>query len=274
MNKWLGLALILGLAGCPKKKEAGLTQNEAQSLGDALSAGIEDSAKSYGAVKDGAGADEPCATLSGNTADADLDNIPASATVTYNCTAMALGYTGTLNGTMSVTDDAPNVAAWAFTGGANLHATLTGPFGGTAVRDWDGMIVATQTTNFALHRTLDVVTVWTAPGGDGSGGLAGRQTTVTEDNDWTITYTPMVTWMPGSIVVTGSLTATGQWNFTINEFAGMATLATPTPLTLDPNCATRITAGTVTGAYMDDDMNDHTVTVTWTGCGARTVTKT
>lgn len=262
--KSLIFAIAITTSACVAKDDS-LTEAEARSAGDALGTGIEDSAKSYGPVKEGSGVEPPCTTLSGDIADADQDSIPASATLTFNCSAMALGYTGTLTGTMMVTDDQPSAVAWAFSAGADLHATLTGPFGGSIVRDWDGSIVATQTTSFALHRTLDVVTVFE--------NAQGRKTTVTEDNEWTVTYTPMVTWTPGTIVVTGSLTATGAWNLTVNEHAAMATIATPTPLTIDPGCATRVTAGTVTGSY-SDERGAHTISVTWTACGTRTVTST
>jgi hypothetical protein len=261
-------SLLLGFAvlttACVAKDD-GLSNDETTSAGDALGTGIEDSAKGYGPLAEGAGVDAPCATLSGNTADTDQDNIPSDATVTFNCTSMASGFTGMLTGTINVTDDAPYAAAWAFTGEANMNASLTGPLGGSIVRDWHGTLVGTQTTNFATHRTLDVTTVFT--------NARNQSVTVTEDVDWNVTYTPTVTWTPGSIAVTGKLTATGEWNVTIGAHAANATIETPTPLTLDPNCATRVTAGTVTGTY-DHDGVARTITVTWTACGTHTVAST
>lgn len=260
------LAIVVLGAGCVAKKDT-LGRDQGKSAGDALGNGIEDSAASFGPVNAGATVDAQCATASGNTADPDADSIPTNATITFNCSAMALGYTGTLTGTEMVVDDQPAVAAWAFSATANLHAALTGPFGGTITRDWDGQIVAAQATAlgpFTLARTLDAVTVFTS-----GNGPAASSTTVTENNDWIVTYTPTITWTPGTIAVTGSLTATGAWNLDVDGTLANATLSTPTPLTLTPTCATRVTAGAVTGTW---DSGAHSITVTWTACGVRTVT--
>lgn len=175
---------------------------------------------------------------------------------------------GTLTGTETVVDDQPTGVAWAFTAAADLHATLTGPFGGTIVRDWDGQIKATQGSAigpFTLDRQLVVETVFTPP--------VGRATTVSEVNDWTITYTPTATWTAGAVVVGGNLRAAGTWDVTVGTASANATISTPTPLVMTPTCATRVTAGVVEGTY-DDAGQSRTINVTWTGCGQRTVTYT
>lgn len=261
------LALI-PLVGCVKKDDGGLSNTEARSAGDALANGIEDSALGFGKVSEGMAADGTCVTPSGDAADPDMDNIPNNAKLTYNCTGMLFGFTGTLTGTLGVVDDQPNAIAWAFTGMSDLNASLTGPDGASIVRDWSGKIVASQASPvgpFKTQRTLDVTTVFTD--------RRGAKLTVTEDNDWAVTFTPMATWTPGSLIVTGKVSATGSWNITVGEHAATATIATPTPLTLDPACASRITAGTVTGSYVDDAENNGTITVTWTGCGVKTVVR-
>jgi len=263
---FISLAVGSLAVGCVAK-DGSLGRGDSQSAGDALGNGIEDSAGSYGPVNAGAMADAACVVLSGNTADTDQDSIPADAKLTFNCTAMALGYTGTLTGMEGVVDNMPAAIAWAFTASADLHATLTGPFGGTIVRDWAGQIRATQASAagpFALARTLDVTTVFTPPGAHP------RVTTVTENNDWTITFTPMVTWTPGGVAVVGSLSATGTWNAAVDSHDVLATLSTPTALTLTPSCATRVTAGQVRGTFEDDAVM-RSITVTWTACGQRTV---
>jgi hypothetical protein len=262
------LASVLAAMGCVKKDSGSIGQAEAQSAGDSLGTSIEDGAGAFGPVNAGAAADAACVTLSGNTADADLDSIPVSATLTFNCTATSLGYTGTLTGTESVMDNQPAAIAWAFAANADMHASLTGPLGASITRDWSGDITATQASlvgPFALERNLDATTVFKTAGG--------RTTTVTEMNAWTITYTPQATWTPGGVVITGSLTATGTWDATVGSKSANATLATPTALTLTPSCATRVTGGVLTGTYEGDKLT-RTLTVSWTGCGARTVTYT
>jgi hypothetical protein len=76
------------------------------------------------------------------------------------------------------------------------------------------------------------------------------------------------------VVVGGTLTASGDWNVSIGTASAEATLASPTPLTLTPSCATRVTAGTLTATYAGALGQMDTITVTWTGCGTRTVTHT
>jgi len=253
--------------GCAATQERALSQAESASAGDALGAGIEDAAKTFGPVAT-AGADGGCVALVGDTSDADGDGIPADAKLTFDCSTTVFGLTGTLTGTEGVTDDQPDAIAWAFTGSADLHASLTGPRGASIVRDWSGQLVATQAAAlgpFTLGRTLDATTVFTT--------ATGTTTTVTENNDWSVSFTPSIAWTPGAVIVSGSLDAAGSWNVDVDGVGAEATLSTPTPLTLSPTCATRITAGTVRGTYEAQGVS-HTIDVTWSGCGLHTVTST
>lgn len=247
---------------------ASIGQEDSQNAGNALGAGIEEAAAGFGPVNGGAAADSTCITLSGDTSDPDGDSIPTSAKLTFNCAATRLGFTGTMTGTEMVTDDQPTTVAWAFTASTNRHNSLTGPAGASIVNDRSGQIVASQGSvigPFTLARILDATTVFKA--------ASGATTTVDETNDWLITYTPGGSWAPGGAVVPGSVTASGTWVVTVGANAANATLATPTPLTLTPSCATRVTAGKVTGTY-EGNGHMNTITVTWTGCGQSTVTYT
>ena len=264
----LVLVLATGGAGCVKEDAGGPTDGEARAAGDALGNGLEDSAATYGPMTTSS-ADTTCVTLGGDSSDPDGDSIPVNATLTYDCVSMAIGYTGTLTGTLSAADDQPAALAWAFTGTADMHAMLTAPGGGSITSDWDGSLVGTQASAigpYVLERTLDVVTVFQS-GGD----LRPVTTMVVEDNDWTITFTPQATWTPGGLVVTGSLNATGAWNVTVGGKTLTATLTTPTPLTVTPSCETLLTAGVAVGTYPVEGGGTGTITVTWTGCGTRTV---
>jgi hypothetical protein len=170
-----------------------------------------------------------------------------------------------LTGTLDVTDDSPSAIAWAFTGTANLHGSITAT-NASLTSDRSGSIKATQTSAlgpFQLARTLVVTTVL----------VVGRASvTMDVDNNWTLGYTPQATWTPGGLAVTGLLTATGSWNVSVGAHSAQWTLATPTALTLDPACATRVTAGTVTGTFQDAAGAMRTVTVHWTACGKSVVT--
>lgn len=244
---------------------AAFTRAEAKAGGNALAASLEDAAAIYGPITLGATFAADCATPSGDASDPDNDSIPANAILTYDCSARRLGYTGTLAGTTSIADDEPNAVAWAFTGDASLHASLTGPFGGSMVTDTDGSIVASQQSvvgPYDLSLLLDVVTVIT--------NVRGIETRVSENIDWTVSFTPQVQWTPGGVVVTGALATDGSWNVAAGKHEAEATLSTPTPLTLTPSCATRITAGLVRATFASG-AGEASISVQWSGCGQSTV---
>jgi hypothetical protein len=263
MRLLLASSLLIG--GCAAKDTSSIGQAESQQAGQSLQAEIESGAGGFGAVSS-QGVLPTCVTLSGDVSDPDLDSIPTDATLTFNCSQTSLGYTGTVTGTEMVTDTEPSTPAWAFSATADLMASLTGPAGGSIVTHRTGSFTAAQASPlgpFSLDRTLTVTTVFT--------GAGGHSVTVDADHNWTITYAPQVSWTPGSVVATGSLTATGMWSVTMGSKSADAELSTPTPLTLDPTCASRVTAGVVTGSWTAGG-HGNTITVTWTGCGAATVT--
>jgi len=253
----------LGLVGCAAKSGA-LTAAEAKAGGQALAAEVEAGASGFGPVNEGATALPACVTLSGDTADPDGDSIPNQATLTFDCTSTTGAITTTVAGTEAVSDDQPNAVAWAFSANVDLQGATTV---GTAsvTTDRHGTVVASQGSAlgpFSLARTLVVSTTIAT---------ATAMTTVDVDNAWTITYTPQASWSPGGVVISGTLDAAGSWHVSVGTHDADWTLATPTALTLDPTCPTRVTAGTVTGSY-EDARGAHMVTVAWTGGGASTVT--
>lgn len=258
------LFVSVAAIGCAKQGDT-LSAAESQNAGLVLAAGIEDSAVQFGPMTT-AQFTTGCLTLSGDGTDPDGDRIPTSATLTFNCADKLLGYTGTVTGTLSVTDDQPSAVAWAFTGVADLRSSLTAPSGASIANERTGQLVGTQsspTGPFALVRTLDVTTTFKA--------ASGATVIVDESTEWTIQYAPQITWKPGEIAVGGSLTASGMWNIAVGNRSAAATVATPTALTLTPGCATRVTAGTVTGTYQGGGKTN-TISVSWTGCGQSTVT--
>ena len=266
MKTSLGLWLVVAAsAACAKQAGGTIAGADAQFAGDALAAEIEDGATGFGPVASQGAANPSCVTLSGNTADTDGDSIPDAATLTFNCSTTEAGHTGTITGTEMVTDPKPTMPSWDFTATADLHFALTAPSGGSITHDRTGTIVgAQQGTTFSLARTLDATT--TIQASPTSTGVS-----IDETNAWTITYAPTVTWMPGAVVVGGTASATGSWSVTMGSNAADATLATTSPLTFTPSCATRVTGGTLTATY-EGGGHMNTLTVAWTGCGARTVT--
>jgi hypothetical protein len=272
----LGLICILLAGACVKKDDDGtFSQAQAKAAGDSIGSSIETSAALFGPLDQTTSLDEGCVAVTGDPADPDMDNIPVNGTLTFACSAEGFGLVGMLTGTLAITDDQPAAQAWAFTGSANLRASLAGTGGNNSITiDRDGSIVATQASvvgPFSLAHDVDQVTVIRTGGGDGGGGLNPSTTNITEQASWTLTVVPMVSWTPGGLIVTGSLAATGDWNLTVDEASADATLATPTPLTLDPACATLVTAGVVTATYPVLGGGSETITVRWTGCGAHVV---
>ncbi len=242
------------------------TRAEATAAGQVLTAGLEDAAETYGPLSLGATLDAQCVEPTGDTSDADGDSIPASAKLTYDCSETRLGYTGTLTGTQSVSDERPNALAWAFSANTDLHASLTGPFGGSLVTDTDGTIVASQGSvvgPYDLTRTLDVFTVIT--------NARGIKTEIGETVDWTISYSPGLPWSPGGLPVVGSLAADGTWIVDVNGKSLDATLTTPTPLTLMPSCDTRVTSGVATATFAIG-ASQAAITVEWSGCNQSSIT--
>ncbi len=238
------------------------TPAQADLAGEALAAGIEDAALRYGPVMPPAAADASCVTPSGDMSDPDGDTIPTSARLAFDCEKRRLGFTGVLTGNEEVTDSRPNLLWWAFSATTDLRASLTGPFGGSAVVDTDGSIVASQPAlvgPFLLDSTLDVISVIT--------NVRGRQTTVSESLDWTVAYHPDLEWNPGELVVGGSLTVGGSWVVSVDDRSADATVVTPAPLTITTECATLVTAGQVDATFAVGERTG-TLTVVWSGCGA------
>ena len=251
---------------------AAFTRAEAKLAGEALAAGIEGAAKRYGPVAPEAAAaraaaiDASCVASSGDASDADGDTIPASATLTFDCSERRLGYTGTLTGTEAISDGEPNAVAWAFAVSADLRASLTGPFGGSMVVDTDGSIAASQDSvvgPFRLMSTLDVISVIT--------NVRGIRTEVSETIDGTVSYAPDLAWTPGGPVVIGTLAVDGAWNVMVDATSAEATLSTPTPLTFTPGCETLVTAGRVEAAFAIG-ASQASIAVLWSGCGRSSVT--
>jgi hypothetical protein len=209
-----------------------------------------------------------CNQISGDTSDADADLIPADATITESDCVMVNGTTTiTANGSISVRDDEPATRAWAFTqtlgvsvkiedSGATSNATLTG----TRVGSHPG-------GSFQTAENLSENVVQAAQG---------QTMQANEDVNWTTNYAPSSSWLPGDPVVAGTFTVDGGWSVAITGgdgalYGGTMTIATPTPLTVDPSCFTYVSAGELTASM---DGGARVLTIDWIGCDDYTVTYT
>jgi len=242
------------------------TTAQAVAAGKVLGAGIEEAASWYGPITRNAGVDASCVSQTGDTSDADGDYIPASARLTFDCNKRRLGYTGVLTGTAGVSDSLPDQLAWAFDATTEMHASLTGPFGGSMVSDGGGSLVASQGSvlgPFRLDSVLDTVTVIT--------NVAGDQVDITENLAGGIAFTPTLSWNPGADPVAGKPDADGTWVVGVDGHTAETSLSTPVKLTFRPSCETLITAGKVVAGFTAGSHYE-TITVRWTDCGQKNVT--
>ena len=241
---------------------------QAKFAGQVLAGGVELAAFQYGSQIPESSINNQCTTISGDPTDDDGDKIPVSGVLTLDCNKRLLGWSGSVKGTQSVTDTQPEAAAWSFTMSADLDASVSGPFGGSADSQASGSIAATQggalgpySLDILLGASTDITTA------------TGLEFSVTEDIDWSMTYTPDLDWSPGGgIVVTGVLDVGGTWTVNVNGDEAEATLSTPTPLVFDPTCRpTRVTAGVVEASF-EYQGKTAVIRVEWTGCDRSRVT--
>ena len=261
----LALALVAGCSGS-KAGDKTIDTTESQAAGKALAASIEDSAAAVGPADQGAAfaSSSTCYTLSGDTSDTDGDHIPANATLTFtNCVKTQGNVTATFNGTEAAHDDQPAVATFAFTLSVDGTLDLAAAGGATETVHRTGSIVGTTPSAGTYQLAHDRTTTIDAQGN-------GQTFAATENYQLTTTYTPSGAWTPGSGPVGGTYTANGSWDATVNGANANATVATTTPLTFDPSCETHVTAGVITATFTGPNAT-RTLTVTWSGCGARTV---
>ena len=262
-------ALALAIAtGCSGGKSGAKTidTTESQVAGKTLASSVEDSTAAVGPADQGAAfvSSSTCVTLSGDTSDSDGDHIPANATLTFtNCVKTGQNGTATFNGTETAHDDQPAIAAFAFTLNVDGTVDLAGNGGATETIHRTGSIVGTTPTAGTYQLAHDRVTTIDAQAN-------GQTFAANENYQLTTAYTPGSAWTPGTAPVQGTYNVNGSWSATVNGASADSTVATTTPLTFDPACATHITAGAITAVFNGPNAT-RTLTVTWSGCGSRTV---
>lgn len=199
--------------------------------------------------------------------DTDGDGIADSFTDTWgsDCADTSGGEIFAISGSLGISDATPNTRDLAYNANINnfgiqesgstaaLSLSINGTLGVTETLSSIG-ISANYTYNFAE----------TAP------------ETVTEAvvEKLTSTYSFPATstlLVEGDALPAGTFDLSGQETFTVNNTTYAFTVSTPTPLTVDPSCPTRVTSGVVTVGFSGQGATG-TATITWSACGSYTIT--
>ncbi len=198
--------------------------------------------------------------------DSDEDGVPDSVTEVYtadNCTDNTNG-TLSLTGMFVIKDPNPH------TPGLDYHAAITNfviADNGTAGNEQVAVTLG-------LGGTLDIAETIGSITETGTYYISVNETQPQQVRDsvaanLTATYTfpAQSLLIEGDPLPAGTYSANGSESFTFNGTTYAFTLATTAALTVDPQCASRVTAGEVTLTFG----NSGAVTITWSGCGAYTV---
>ncbi len=199
---------------------------------------------------------EECWTVSGDTTDADGDEIPLDATYTFDCAESDDGWSETYSGTVDLEDTSPDAADYAFDEAFDLDYAVSGE-GYSASQSIDGTISSTRPEGAFRYET-DLVIDYAA-NGDGEQVAGG----VTENLVYL--YTPDEPFVDE--LVAGTYTIEGTWSETFDGETVSTEVSTPDPLVIDPSCESAIVSGTLLAVS-----GDGSITVTWNACDDWTVT--
>ncbi|MGH7648432.1 MAG: hypothetical protein ACREND_09970, partial [Gemmatimonadaceae bacterium] len=194
--------------------------------------------------------------------DSDGDGVPDSVSEVYttdNCTESSNG-TLSLSGAFVIKDPKPNTADLDYHADiGNFVVTENGPAGN---EQFD--------LTLGLGGTLDIAETIGSITESGNYYIAVNETQPQQMRDsvaanLTATYTfpAEALLVEGDALPGGAFSANGNESFTINGTTYSFTLATTTPLTVNPECATGVTAGGMTLTFG----NSGAVTITWSSCG-------
>lgn len=198
--------------------------------------------------------------------DTDGDGVPDSVSETYttaNCTDNSDG-TFSLSGTFVIKDPDPSTPSLDYHAGIDnflLHDAVTS---GTEQVD----------ITLGIGGTLDIAETIGSITEDGNYYISVNETKPQQVKDsvaanLTATYTfpAEALLVEGQQLPGGTFSANGTESFTFDGTTYAFTLATATPLTVDPNCATSVTAGELTLTFGSSG----SVHITWTGCGVYSI---
>jgi hypothetical protein len=197
--------------------------------------------------------------------DTDLDGIFDSFTETFGNDCSEDGET--ISGSLSISDPTPDTPDLAYNAtidnlditdvdsDLNVSIGINGSLGVTETLSSIG-VNANYTYNFA-ETEPDAITE-----------------AVTEKLTSTYTFPATSTLLTEATAIPlppGTFSVSGQDSFTINNTTYAFAISTPTPLTVDANsCPTGVTSGVVSVSFSGQGASG-TVTITWTACGAYTI---
>lgn len=261
MRHWFALATIPTFAtACSPSAEP----EHNVEAGAAMSVSAENSAQNYEIARTGQSFGGTCYSWSDST-DGDADGFPASAILTLtDCVETSGDSTLTVTGSATLTDPDDAAAAFAFSGSLSLERAAAGD-GSTTSASYEGTLVGSNNA-----ATFDIAEgSQTARNTSSiSAEIGDIDATVTETFYRTTRFTPSTTWDWRTGLVTGTMTISGRSRF--DSIAKDTEVDTPAPLQIDPGCLTLIVGGSIRATY-DGDVSTAHITVTWDGCGSRSI---
>lgn len=214
----------------------------------------------------GFGADCPAISPS-LPVDTDGDGIPDSFTETWgsDCSDTASGTILTISGAITIADATPTVADLAYNASiSNFMIQESGSSATLSIAINGTLGVAETLTSISETGNYQYTFVETAP--------SNVSESVTENLNAVYTFPSTGTLLvEGNQLPAGTFTLAGSETFTINSTNYAFTVATPTPLTVDPACVTGVTSGVLTVTFTGSS-GSGTATITWTGCSVYTIT--
>ena len=201
------------------------------------------------------------------TVDGDGDGVPGSLAETYSaCKFAGVNAYVQYDGTIDWSDPTPAVAdtsAHLAYSMQTLLSTNAGDYSVTAQVAGSADVTSPSVGQYQMVGNGGGTTTYHTPN---------KTKVVDHTHQWTWTYSPSGPFHLGAPLVDGTLSANGHWTFQSGAKSLDATITTLTPLTVVPRatCATHVTAGELQGVYTNGTKTG-TITVTWTGCGQRTV---
>jgi hypothetical protein len=199
--------------------------------------------------------------------DSDGDGIPDNVTETWgsDCADTSGGEIFSISGSISISDATPNTPDLAYNSNidnleisesgseANLSIGINGTLGVSETLS-SISVAANYTYNFAETSPNAVTEAVTEK--------------LTSTYSFPATSSLLV---EGDSLPAGTFNISGQETFTVNNTTYAFTVATPTPLSVDPSCPTGVTSGVVTVGFSGQGATG-SATITWTACGTYTIT--